>query len=107
METARYIIVLITSDSIEETDHIARLLLEKKKVACVNIVRGIDSYFWWEGKPDSARENLLIAKSKASLLPDIIDLVRKMHSYDVPEVIALPIIGGNQDYLEWIDQTTA
>jgi len=107
METARYIIVLITSDSIEETDHIARLLLEKKKVACVNIVRGIDSYFWWEGKPDSTRENLLIAKSKASLLPDIIDLVRKMHSYDVPEVIALPIIGGNQDYLEWIDQTTA
>ncbi|MBL7126256.1 MAG: divalent-cation tolerance protein CutA [Dehalococcoidales bacterium] len=107
METARYIIVLITSDSIEETDHIARLLLEKKKVACVNIVRGIDSYFWWEGKPDSARENLLIAKSKASLLPDIIDLVRKMHSYDVPEVIALPIIGGNQDYLEWIDQATA
>lgn len=107
METARYIIVLITSDSIEETDHIARLLLEKKKVACVNIVRGIDSYFWWEGKPDSARENLLIAKSKASLLPDIIDLVRKIHSYDVPEVIALPIIGGNQDYLEWIDQTTA
>ncbi|HET6477813.1 MAG TPA: divalent-cation tolerance protein CutA [Dehalococcoidales bacterium] len=107
METARYIIVLITSDSVEEADHIARLLLEKKKVACVNIVRGIDSYFWWEGKPDSARENLLIAKSKASLLPDIIDLVRKIHSYDVPEVIALPIIGGNQDYLEWIDQSTA
>lgn len=107
METARYIIVLITSDSVEESDHIARLLLEKKKVACVNIVRGIDSYFWWEGKPDSARENLLIAKSKASLLPDIIDLVRKIHSYDVPEVIALPIIGGNQDYLEWIDQSTA
>jgi len=107
METARYIIVLITSDSIEETDHIARLLLEKKKVACVNIVRGIDSYFWWEGKPDSARENLLIAKSKASLLPDIIDLVRKIHSYDVPEVIALPIIGGNQDYLEWLEQSLA
>ena len=107
METARYIIVLITSDSVEEADHIARLLLEKKKVACVNIVHGIDSYFWWEGKPDSARENLLIAKSKASLLPDIIDLVRKMHSYDVPEVIALPIIGGNQDYLEWIEQSIA
>ena len=107
MEAARYIVILITSDSIEEADHIARVLLEKKKVACVNILRGIDSYFWWEGKVDSARENLLIAKTRASLLPEVVALVRKIHSYDVPEVIALPIIGGNQDYLEWIDQSTA
>ncbi|TES87257.1 MAG: divalent-cation tolerance protein CutA [Dehalococcoidia bacterium] len=107
METARYIVILITSDSIEEADHIARVLLEKKKVACVNILRGIDSYFWWEGKVDSARENLLIAKTRASLLPEVVALVRKIHSYDVPEVIALPIIGGNQDYLEWIDRSTA
>jgi len=107
MEAARYIVVLITSDSIEESDHIARTLVEKKMVACVNIVRGIDSYFRWEGKLDSARENLLIAKTKASLLPDIIDALRKLHSYDVPEVIALPIIGGNQDYLEWLEQSIA
>jgi periplasmic divalent cation tolerance protein len=107
MEAARYIVILITSDSIEEADHIARVLLEKKKVACINILRGIDSYFWWEGKVDSARENLLIAKTRASLLPEVVALVRKIHSYDVPEVIALPIIGGNQDYLEWIDQSTA
>ncbi len=107
MEEPRYIVILITSDSAEEADHIARVLLEKKKVACVNIVRGIDSYFWWEGKPDSARENLLIAKSKASLLPEIIEVVRKVHSYNVPEVIALPIIGGNQDYLDWIEQSVA
>ena len=107
MEESRYIVVLITSDSAEEADHIARVLLEKKKVACVNIVRGIDSYFWWEGKPDSARENLLIAKTKSSLLPEIVEVVRKVHSYDVPEVIALPIIGGNQDYLDWIEQSVA
>ncbi len=107
MEAARYIVILITSDSIEEADHIARVLLEKKKVACVNILRGIDSYFWWEGKVDSARENLLIAKTRASLLPEVVALVRKIHSYDVPEVIALPIIGGNQDYLDWIEQSVA
>ena len=107
MEEARYIVVLITSDSVEEADHIAQVLLKKKKVACVNILRGIDSYFWWEGKPDSARENLLIAKTKASLLPEIVDLVKKLHSYDVPEVIALPITGGNQDYLEWIERNIA
>ncbi|HEY50233.1 MAG TPA: divalent-cation tolerance protein CutA [Dehalococcoidia bacterium] len=107
MEAARYIVVLITSDSIEESDHIARTLLEKKMVACVNIVRGIDSFFWWQGRLDSARENLLIAKTKASLLPEIVDAVRKRHSYDVPEVIALPIIDGNRDYLEWLEQSLA
>ena len=107
MEAARYIVILITSDSIEEADHIARVLLEEKKVACVNIVRGIDSYFWWEEKIDTARENLLIAKTKSSLLPEILEVVRKVHSYDVPEVIALPIIGGNKDYLDWIEQSVA
>jgi periplasmic divalent cation tolerance protein len=107
MEETGYIIILITSESVEEADHISRVLLEKKKVACVNIIRGIDSYFWWEGKQDSARENLLIAKTKASLLPDILELVRKVHSYDVPEIIALPIIGGNKDYLDWIEQSVA
>jgi periplasmic divalent cation tolerance protein len=107
MEETGYIVVLITSESVEEADHIARVLLEKKKVACVNIVRGIDSYFRWEGKPDSARENLLIAKTRSALLPEIIALVSKLHSYDVPEVIALPIIGSNQDYLNWIEQSVA
>ena len=107
MEAAQYIVVLITSESVEEADHIAMVLLEKKKVACVNIVRGIDSYFWWEGKPASARENLLIAKTRAALLPEIVALVRKLHSYDVPEVIALPIIGGNKDYLDWIEKSVA
>ncbi len=107
MEESKYIIILITSDSVEEADHIARALLEKKKVACVNIVRGIDSYFWWEGKIDTARENLLIAKTKASLLPEIVKAVRKRHGYDVPEVIALPITSGNQDYLDWIEQSVA
>ena len=107
MEETRYIIVLITSDSIEEADHIAKVLLEKKKVACVNIVRGIDSHFWWEGKPDSARENLLIDKTTSTALPEIIALVNKLHSYDVPEVIALPITNGNQDYLNWIGQSVS
>ena len=107
MEETGYIVVLITSESVEEADHIARVLLEKKKVACVNIVRGIDSYFRWEGKPDSARENLLIAKTRSALLPEIIALVSKLHSYDVPEVIALPVIGGNEDYLNWIEQSVA
>lgn len=68
----------------------------------MNIVPIISFIFWWQGKLDSAQESLLIVKSTASLLSKIVRLVKEAHSYDVPEVIALPIIGGNPDYLEWI-----
>ena len=106
MAETKYIMVLITTDSKEEAAQIARTLLEQKKAACVTIT-DVNSYFWWESKIDSARENLLIVKSKASLLTEIIELVRKNHSYEVPEIIALPIIGGNPDYLEWIEKSTS
>ena len=105
MEEPKYIVVFITTGSTEEAQHISRILLEQRKVACVNIIPKVDSLFWWEDKLDSAQENLLIAKTKASLLPEIINLVKKVHSYDVPEIIALPIVGGNQEYLEWIGES--
>jgi periplasmic divalent cation tolerance protein len=65
-------------------------------------VPGVSSFFWWQGKVDSAQESLLIVKTKASVLNQIVNLVKEHHSYDVPEIIALPIIGGNRDYLEWL-----
>jgi len=105
MEEPKYIVVIITTGSTEEAQRISRILLEQRKVACVNIIPKVDSIFWWEDKLDSAQENLLVAKTKASLLPEIIDLVKKVHSYDVPEIIALPIVGGNQEYLEWIEKS--
>jgi len=104
MESLTYIVLLITAGSIEEAQQISRALLEQKKVACVNIVPQISSLFWWQGKIDSESEVLLLAKTKASKLPEILDLVREIHSYDVPEVIALPILDGNREYLEWIDK---
>jgi len=97
------IVVLVTSSSEEEAHKVAELLLAKRKAACVNIVPGVDSSFWWQGKLDSTRESLLIIKTRASLLTEIIGLVKSVHSYEVPEIIALPIIGGNEDYLKWID----
>jgi len=100
-----YIVLFITTDSADEARQISQVLLEQKKAACVNIISNVDSLFWWEGKVDSARENLLIVKTKASLLSEVISLVKKVHSYDVPEIIALPIIGGNQDYLDWIGES--
>ena len=104
MEESAYIVLLITTDSASEAQQISKVLLEQRKAACVNIIPNIDSLFWWEGKVDSARENLLVVKTKASLLPEIINLVKGIHSYTTPEIIALPIIGGNQDYLEWIEK---
>ncbi len=97
------IIVLITTGSEEEAHKIAELLVNEKKAACVNIVPGIDSLFWWEGKIDSAQESLLLVKTRASLFPEIVELVKRMHSYEVPEIIALPIIAGSEDYLKWLD----
>jgi periplasmic divalent cation tolerance protein len=97
------IVVLITASSEEEAHKIAKLLVNERKAACVNIVPGVDSLFRWKGKLDSARESLLLVKTRASLFPEIISLVKETHSYEVPEIIALPIIGGTEEYLKWLD----
>ena len=103
MAGADSIIVLITTGSEEEAHRIAQLLVKKKKAACVNIVPTVDSVFRWKGRVDSARESLLLVKTRASLLSEIISLVKEAHSYEVPEIIALPIVGGSEEYLKWLD----
>ncbi len=107
MEESAYIVLFITTNDTREAQQISNVLLEQRKAACVNIISNVASLFRWEGKPESAQENLLIVKTKASLLPEIITLVKKTHSYDVPEIIALPIVGGNQDYLDWIEKSVS
>jgi periplasmic divalent cation tolerance protein len=97
------IIVLITTSGEEEAHKIAELLVKGKKAACVNILPGVDSLFWWEGKIETAKESLILVKTKASLFPEIVELVKRTHSYEVPEIIALPIIAGSEDYLKWLD----
>jgi periplasmic divalent cation tolerance protein len=103
MQPTDYSVVFITVNDNEEAENITRLLLEKRQATCINIIAGVDSRFWWQNKLESARESLLVVKTKASLLPDIIRSVKKNHSNEVPEVIAMPIVGGNKDYLDWID----
>jgi periplasmic divalent cation tolerance protein len=97
------IVVFITAGSYDESKKISELLLNKRKAACVNIIPRVGSAFWWEGRIDSAEESLLIVKSTESALQDIIELVRQIHSYEIPEIIALPVIGGSEHYLKWID----
>lgn len=106
MEGLANVVIFITAGTEEEARKIADRLLNHKKAACVNIVPGVSSLFWWQGKLDSAQESLLVVKTKASLLDEIVSLVKEIHSYDIPEIIALPIVGGNQDYLEWISNET-
>ncbi len=103
MEQHNYIVVFITTKDTEEAQKIAVALLKRRLAACVNIVPEVNSHFWWQDKLDSAKESLLVIKTKDTLLPDIVKSVKKIHSYTVPEIIALPIVGGNQDYLDWID----
>jgi len=102
-----HIVVFITAADEEEAQLISHVLLKQRKAACINILPGVNSLFWWQGKIDSAQESLLVIKTRSVLLDGIIQLVKEIHSDDVPEIIALPIIGGNQDYLEWIDRETS
>ena len=102
MEEFSNIVLFITTANAGEAQRIADVLLSERKAACINIVPKISSLFWWQGKLESAEESLLIVKTKASVLDEVVNLVKEHHSYDVPEIIALPIIGGNRDYLEWL-----
>jgi periplasmic divalent cation tolerance protein len=106
MQKPENIVVFITTGADGEAHKIASLLLEKKLAACVNVIPQVESSFWWQGKIDSTRESLLLVKTQAALLPEIIKSVRAAHSNEVPEIIAIPIIGGNTDYLDWINKET-
>jgi periplasmic divalent cation tolerance protein len=100
-----YIVVFITVPRKQEAESIARGLVTNKLAACVNMVRGIDSLFRWQGKTARAREMLLIAKTRRSKFKKLVAFVKSVHSYTVPEIIALPIASGNNDYLAWIDES--
>ena len=103
MKDTGKVVIFVTTGSEEEARRVAEHLIGRRRAACINIVPRTDSLFWWQGKLDSAQESILIIKTKASLLPEITELVKEVHSYEVPEVIALPIIDGSKDYLKWID----
>jgi len=98
------VVIFITTSTGEEARIIANMLLQQRTVACVNILPQINSLFWWNGTIDAAEESLLVAKTTASHLDDVVRLVKESHGYDIPEVIAVPIVGGNLDYLEWMDR---
>jgi len=105
MKKSSFIIIFITVPTQKEAKKISYKLLEEKLVACVNIVKGINSCFWWKNKIEFANEILLAAKTELKFFNDIVKTVKRLHSYDVPEIVALPIIGANKDYLDWIKES--
>ena len=105
MDNSAHVVVLVTAKDVAEAQKIAGGLLEAKLIACANLVLEVQSFFWWQGKIDKANEVLLVLKTQASLVEMVTAKVKSLHSYDVPEVIALPIIAGNKDYLNWINES--
>ena len=100
------IVVLVTCGSIKEAQQIGRALVDRKLVACANILRvPVHSIYRWKGKVDVAKEVLLILKSSRSRFGAMDSAIRKLHSYDVPEIIALPIAAGSRGYLDWISRS--
>jgi periplasmic divalent cation tolerance protein len=96
-------VVLVTCETLTEGRHIARSVVSKRLAACVNVVLSpVDSYYTWKGKLEAAREYLLVMKTTAKKLAELEREVKRLHSYDVPEFIALSIVGGSKDYLQWL-----
>ncbi|HYM38204.1 MAG TPA: divalent-cation tolerance protein CutA [Nitrospiraceae bacterium] len=102
----RPIIVLMTAASKQQAGRIGRALVKAELAACVNVLPGIRSIFRWEGKISNEREVLIIAKSRSDLFDRLASEVKRIHSYQVPEVIAVPLTHGTADYLAWIQQST-
>jgi periplasmic divalent cation tolerance protein len=102
-----YAVVLVTAPSAEEAGRIGRALVDEHLAACANVVPAVASTYRWQGRVEEAGEALIILKTRQDLLGRLTERVKALHSYTVPEVIALPILGGNPDYLRWIDESVS
>ncbi len=101
-----YITVLITAPNESEAVNIAKTIVEEKLAGCVNIIKDIRSIYYWQGKIEDDAEVLLIVKTRADLFDELQKRVKSMHSYTVPEIIALKIKKGSEDYLKWLSEVT-
>jgi len=101
-----YIIVLITGPSEEESARIGHALVGERLAACVNIIPAVRSIYRWEGRIEDEKEVLLIIKTKRGLFERLQKRVKELHSYSVPEIVALPLVEGDEAYLNWLGQET-
>ena len=102
----RAVVIFVTTSSSAEAEKIGRALVAEKLVACANILSPVRSIYRWQGKICDEPEALMVLKTRSGQVKKIIQRVRALHSYTVPEIIALPIIAGSKDYLSWIREVT-
>ena len=99
-------IVMVTSP-LGEGKKLARYCVEKRLAACANIISKGASIYWWKGEIEEANEDIVLFKTKTSIVKDLIASVKEIHSYDTPEIIALPIDAVEKDYATWIERETS
>ena len=97
-----YVIVMVTTSSKQEAEKIARRLLDERLIACANIIGPVSSLFHWSGKMETTEEYLIIMKSRKDLFEKLAETVKALHSYEVPEILVLPIVAGSKAYLKWL-----
>jgi len=102
----KYIQIITTTDRREEAENIAKRLVEKRLVSCAQILGPIKSIYWWKGNMEEAEEWMIFFKTKMELFKDVESSIKEIHSYEVPEIIAVPITGGSKDYFSWIEEET-
>ena len=95
-------LVYMTAPHRDEALRIGRILVEERLAACINVLDGMQSIYWWEGAVEEAREAVLIAKTRADRVEALTARVKALHPYSCPCVVALPLAGGNGDYLDWL-----
>ena len=100
-------VVLVTAGSVEEAERMAEALVQEGLVACVNVLPGVTSIYRWEGAVQRDNEVMMVIKTRQPLLDRLVARLQALHSYDVPEVIALPIIAGSESYLGWLMGVTS
>lgn len=106
MAPEEFVVVLVTAGSAEEAEHIGRTLVEERLVGCANLVGPVRSIYRWQGAVEDASEHLLVLKARAADVDALEARVRALHSYEVPEVLALPVRAGSAPYLTWLDEAT-
>jgi len=101
-----YVQVLTVVERQEDAERIARSLVEARLAACVQVLGPVTSTYRWQGSIETSREWLCLAKSRAELYPQIEEAIRQIHPYQVPEILAVPILAGSASYLEWLERET-
>ena len=100
------VLIYITCQNREQALEIGKKVVEARLAACANVIDGMESIYWWQGQLQVDKEVVLIVKSRRDLLEELTNKVKSEHSYEVPCVVAAPIVGGNEDYLHWLDTET-